>query len=82
MVKNELRLQMTASVFDQWVKQTKAHRHGDTLILTPKNRFAYEWLSMRLRPTIAKTVKQICGPKTTIEFVNPSDEVPRPLREE
>ena len=72
-VKNELRLQMTAAVFDTWVKQTTAHRHGDTLVITPRNRFAYEWLNMRLRPTIAKTVKQICGRHTTIDFVNPAD---------
>ena len=68
MVKNELALQMTSAVFDTWLKPTSAHRDGDTLIIQPHNRFAFEWLSMRLRPMIAKTVKEICGNKTTIEF--------------
>ena len=79
MVKNDLKLQMTAGVFDMWIKPTKAHtipasrdRHGDTIVIEAHNRFAYEWLSMRLRPTIANTVKEVCGPKTTIEFEKPS----------
>ena len=71
MVKNDLRLQMTAATSDTWLKQTTAHRDGDTLIIQPHNRFAYEWLSMRLRPIIANTVKDICGPKTTIAFHKP-----------
>jgi hypothetical protein len=73
MVKNDLRLQMTAAVFDTWVKPTSAHRDGDTLIIQPHNRFAYEWLSMRLRPTIANTVREVCGPKTTITFQKAAD---------
>ena len=73
MVKNDLRLQMTAAVFDMWIKPTKAHRHGDTLVIKSHNRFAYEWLSMRLRPMIANTVKEVCGPKTTIEFQKPPE---------
>ena len=72
MVKNDLRLQMTAAVFDMWIKPTKAHRHGDTLVIKSHNRFAYEWLSMRLRPMIANTVKEVCGNKTTIEFEKPA----------
>ena len=72
MVKNDLRLQMTAAVFDMWIKPTKAHRHGDTIVIQAHNRFAYEWLSMRLRPMIANTVKEVCGNKTTIEFENPA----------
>jgi len=71
MVKNDLRLQMTAATFDTWLKQTTATRAGNTILIKCQNRFAYEWLSMRLRPTIARTVKEICGPKTTIEFEIP-----------
>jgi len=73
MVKNDLRLQMTAATFDTWLKGTTAHRDGDTLTIRVQNRFAYEWLSMRLRPMIANTVKEICGNKTTIEFEKPPD---------
>ena len=71
MVKNDLRLQMTAAVFDTWVKPTTATRAGNTIVIHAHNHFAFEWLSMRLRPTIAKTVKDTCGPNINIEFEIP-----------
>ncbi len=71
MVKNDLRLQMTSAVFDTWIKPTTATRTGDTLVIHTHNRFAYEWLTMRLRPTIANAVKVCCGNKTTITFEKP-----------
>jgi len=71
MVKNDLALRMTASVFDTWVKPTTAHREGDTIVIQAHNQFAYEWLSMRLRPTIASAIKDTCGPKTTFEILEP-----------
>ena len=80
MVKNDLRLQMTAATFDTWLKGTTAHRDGDTLTIRVQNRFAYEWLTMRLRPLIAKTVKEICGNKTTIEFEKPGEPTTSPHR--
>lgn len=73
MVKNDLRLQMTAAVFDTWIKPTTATRAGDTLVIQTHNRFAYEWLTMRLRPTIANAVKDCCGNKTNITFEQPKD---------
>ena len=61
MCKGDLKLQMRAATFDMWVRPTFGYRDGDVMVVEAHNRFAYEWLTVRLRGMIERVVAHICG---------------------
>jgi len=61
MCKGNLRLQMTAAVFDKWVKPTFGYRDGEVMVVEAHNPFTYELLTVRLRGIIERVVAHICG---------------------
>ena len=69
MVKNELALCTSKATYTTCIEYTEGHRDGDVMIVETNALTRYEWLTIRLRPTIAQAVKDICGPKVTVRYV-------------
>jgi chromosomal replication initiator protein len=68
--RSQLRLQMTKSTYDTWVRDTVclAHEDGAFVIGVP-NAYARDWLAMRLRGLITRTLSSIVGRTVEVSFV-------------
>jgi len=68
--RSQLRLQMTKSTYETWVRDTVclAYEDGAFVIGVP-NAYAKDWLSLRLRPLIKRTLVSIIGHAVEITFV-------------
>jgi len=68
--RSQLRLQMTKSTYDTWVRDTSclAYEDGAFVIGCP-NAYAKDWLSMRLRPLIKRTLVSIMGHAVDVSFI-------------
>lgn len=68
--RSQLRLQMTKSTYETWVRDTTCVAHEDgTFIVAVNNAYAKDWLSLRLRPTIKRTLASIVGRAVDVTFV-------------
>jgi chromosomal replication initiator protein len=78
--RSQLRLQMARGTYETWVRDTVclAHEDGAFVIGVP-NAYARDWLSLRLRPLIKRTVSSIVGQAVDVVFVvQPSPVVDEP----
>jgi chromosomal replication initiator protein len=68
--RSQLRLQMTKSTYETWVRDTVclAHEDGAFVIGVP-NAYAKDWLSQRLRSVIKRTLTSIVGRAVELTFV-------------
>jgi chromosomal replication initiator protein len=68
--RSQLRLQMSKGTYETWVRDTvyMAHEDGAFVIGVP-NAYAKDWLSMRLRPLIKRTLSSIVGHSVDVTFV-------------
>jgi chromosomal replication initiator protein len=68
--RSQLRLQMTKSTYETWVRDTDflAYEDGAFVIGVP-NAYARDWLSLRLRPLIKRTLISIIGRAVDITFI-------------
>ncbi len=68
--RSQLRLQMSKGTYDTWVRDTVfvAHEDGAFVIGVP-NAYAKDWLSMRLRPLIKRTLGSIVDRAVDVTFV-------------
>src|SRR4029079_14191017 len=65
---NVIREEISEQSFKTWFEPIKPIRLSDqTLILQVPNRFFYEWLEEHYLQVLRKSVKQILGPKGSIE---------------
>lgn len=75
----ELQVQVSKPNFDTWLKDTRGVSCRDGLFtVSVPNAFVGEWLNSRLRTLIAKTISNILGKNTDIEFVTAAVDLPRP----
>ncbi len=79
--RSQLRLQMTKGTFETWVRDTTFLAHEDgTFIIGVPNAYAKDWLSLRLRALITRTVAGVVGHAVDVNFVVHSaqaDEAPQ-----
>jgi len=67
----DLRGQMTASMFADWLAPTVAVQlDDDTLTVQAPNERAREWLDVRLRSTVERSVVAIHGERLQVEFTS------------
>ncbi len=68
--RSQLRLQMAKGTYETWVRDTVflAHEDGEFVIGVP-NAYAKDWLSMRLRPVIKRTLASIVKHAVEVTFV-------------
>ena len=68
--RSQLRLQMSKGTYETWVRDTiyLAQEDGAFVIGVP-NAYAKDWLSMRLRPLITRTLSGIMGRAVDVTFV-------------
>jgi chromosomal replication initiator protein len=87
--RSQLRLQMTKGTYETWVRDTDylAYEDGAFVIAVP-NAYARDWLSLRLRPMIKRTLVSIMGRAIDVTFIvqprhaeDLPDETPAPLLE-
>ncbi|MBF6599622.1 MAG: chromosomal replication initiator protein DnaA [Dehalococcoidia bacterium] len=65
----QLQLEVTRANYDTWLRDTIALRHDDDgFVIAAPNDFAREWLSMRLRPMIARALARVLGHKVDVVF--------------
>ena len=68
--RSQLRLQMTKSTYDTWVRDTSCLAFEDgAFVIGVANGYAKDWLSMRLRPVIKRTLASILGHAVDVSFV-------------
>lgn len=68
--RSQLRLQMTKSTYETWVRDTACIAHEDgAFVVAVSNAYAKDWLSLRLRPTIKRTLANIVGHAVDVTFV-------------
>jgi chromosomal replication initiator protein len=68
--RSQLRLQMTKSTYDTWVRDTVCLAYEDgAFVIGVANGYAKDWLSMRLRPVIKRTLASIIGQVADVTFV-------------
>ncbi len=68
--RSQLRLQMTKSTYDTWVRDTACIAYEDgAFVIAVNNAYAKDWLSLRLRPTIKRTLAGIMGRAVDVTFV-------------
>lgn len=68
--RSQLRLQMTKSTYETWVRDTTCIAHEDgAFVVAVNNAYAKDWLSLRLRPTIKRTLASIVGRAVEVTFV-------------
>ncbi len=67
--RSQLRLQMTKSTYDTWVRDTACIAYEDgVFVIAVNNAYAKDWLSLRLRPTIKRTLSNIIGRAVDVTF--------------
>jgi len=68
--RSQLRLQMTRGTYETWVRDTVCLTHEDgAFVIGVANAYAKDWLSLRLRPLIKRTLTSIVGHAVDITFV-------------
>ncbi|HEX9114667.1 MAG TPA: chromosomal replication initiator protein DnaA [Anaerolineae bacterium] len=68
--RSQLRLQMTKGTYDTWVRDTVCLASEDNaFVIGCPNAYARDWLSMRLRPMIKRTLISIVGHAVDVTFV-------------
>jgi hypothetical protein len=68
--KNQLRLQMTKSTYETWIRVTRCLDCEDgAFVIGVPNAYAQDWLRLRLRPTIKRTLTAIVGNAVDVVFV-------------
>lgn len=68
--RSQLRLQMTKSTYETWVRDTTCLAYEDSaFVIGVPNAYAKDWLSLRLRPLIKRTLVSIVGHAVEITFV-------------
>lgn len=66
---DQLRLQMTKSTYDTWVRDTEATAWGAGWIaVRVANAYARDWLALRLRPMVIKAMASIVGQPMDVTF--------------
>jgi chromosomal replication initiator protein len=68
--RSQLRLQMTKSTYETWVRDTSflAYEDGAFVIGVP-NAYARDWLSLRLRALIKRTLASVLGRAADVTFI-------------
>lgn len=63
LARTQLRLQMTKSTYETWVRDTRPLGCDDAgaFEIGVPNQYAHDWLTLRLRPTIKRTLTNIAG---------------------
>ena len=68
--RSQLRLQMTKSTYETWVRDTSCLACEDgAFVIGVNNAYAKDWLSLRLRPTIKRTLTSIVGHAVDVTFI-------------
>ncbi len=68
--RSHLRLQLPRSTYETWVRDTECLAHEDgTFVVGVANAYAKDWLSLRLRPLIKRTLNAIVGHAVDVTFV-------------
>jgi chromosomal replication initiator protein len=68
--RSQLRLQMTKSTYETWVRDTICLACEDSaFVIGVNNAYARDWLSLRLRPMIKKALTSIVGHAVDVTFV-------------
>src|SRR4030042_1971926 len=68
--RSQLRLQMTKGTYETWVRDTVCLAHEDgAFVIGTSNAYAKDWLSLRLRPLIRRTLTSIVGHAVDVTFV-------------
>ena len=68
--RSHLRLQLPRSTFETWVRDTTCLAHEDgAFVIGVANAYAKDWLSLRLRPLIKRTLAGIVGHAVDVTFV-------------
>jgi chromosomal replication initiator protein len=69
-VRSHLRLQLPRSTYETWVRDTAYLAHEDgAFIIGVGNAYAKDWLSLRLRPLIKRTLAGVAGRAVDVTFV-------------
>jgi hypothetical protein len=67
---HDLRLRMAHETFDNWLKRAKLISfENEIFTLGVESQMAVDWLEMRLKGVILKTLKWIVGREVGVEFV-------------
>lgn len=85
--RSHLRLQLPRSTYETWVRDTTCLAHEDgAYVVGVANAYAKDWLSLRLRPLIKRTLAGIVGHAVDVSFVvqpipvaDAPDSAPAPL---
>ena len=68
--RSQLRLQMIKGTYETWVRDTMYLAHEDGIfVIGVSNAYARDWLSLRLRPLIKRTLASIVGHAVDVSFV-------------
>lgn len=68
--RSQLRLQMTKGTYETWVRDTACLAYEDgAFVIGVSNAYAKDWLSLRLRPMIKRTLASIVGRAVDVSFV-------------
>ncbi len=68
--RSHLRLQLPRSTYETWVRDTVCLAHEDgAFVIGAANAYAKDWLSLRLRPLIKRTLAGIVGHAVDVTFV-------------
>lgn len=68
--RSHLRLQLPKSTYETWVRDTTCLAHEDgAFVIGVGNAYAKDWLSLRLRPLIKRTLVGIVGHAVDVIFV-------------
>lgn len=68
--RSHLRLQLPRSTYETWVRDTTCLAHEDgAFLIGVTNAYAKDWLSLRLRPLIRRTLAGIVGHAVDVTFV-------------
>jgi len=66
---DQLRYQLPRSTWETWVRDSRGvDLAGDTLVVAVSNQYAAEWLGLRLRALIGRTLQGLIGRKLGGEF--------------
>ncbi len=68
--RSQLRLQMTKGTYETWVRDTAFVAHEDgTFVIGVPNAYAKDWLSLRLRPLVKRTLAGVAGRAVDVTFI-------------
>ena len=68
--RSQLRLQMTKGTYETWVRDTTFVTHEDgAFVIGVPNAYAKDWLTLRLRPLIKRTLEGVVGHAVDVTFI-------------